>query len=315
MVTTTDIADNSRMRKLLGPAFTERAMMKQEPVIQSYVDLLIRKLEHAVSENDPEHRGTGAVVNIVNWYNFYTFDVIGDLGLGEAFGCLESTTYHPWVSLIFNFLKGKSLLLFLRYLSVCNGSWSPIMASFTDISRPLSGMTLAAATRYYPWLEFLLLKLIPPGIKKMQKDHYQVALDKIHRRMNLEKERDDFMTPVLKNNPNFERMSLEEIESTFSLLIVAGSETTATVLSGITNELVKAPTELRKLVQEIRSTFKSKDEITFAALRDLPFLNAVIHEGLRLCNPVPAGLPRLVPKGGDTVCGHFLPEYVRRPSP
>ncbi|KAL9122769.1 MAG: hypothetical protein Q9187_000686 [Circinaria calcarea] len=277
MVTTPDDADHSRMRKLLAPAFTERAMMKQEPIIQSYVNLLMSKLKGLVNEHDPEKKGTGAVVNIVNWYNFYTFDVIGSLGLGEAFGCLENSTYHPWVSLIFNFLKG---------------------------------MTLAAATRYYPLLELLLLKLIPSSIKKMQKDHYQVALDKIHRRMNLEKERDDFMTPVLKNSPNFEKMSLKEIESTFSILIVAGSETIATVLSGITNELVKAPTELRKLVQEIRSTFKSESDITFTALKNLPFLNAVCHEGLRLCNPVSAGLPRLVPKGGDTVCGHFLPEYT-----
>ena len=171
-------------------------------------------------------------------------------------------------------------------------------------------MTLAAATRYYPLLETLLLELIPPHIRQLQRAHYQLALDRTDRRLNLEKPRDDFMTPVIANNPNYSHMTLEEIESTFSLLIVAGAETTSTVLSGLTNELVQNPRELRKLEREVRSAFTSEAEMTFAALRDLPFLNAVVQEGLRKCNPVPAGLPRLVPEGGATVCGHFLPAHT-----
>ena len=171
-------------------------------------------------------------------------------------------------------------------------------------------MTLAASTRYYPLLEALMLKAIPAKIRKLQAYHYNTALEKTHRRMNLEKEREDFMTGVFKNNPNFEKMSLEEVESTFSILIIAGSETTGTTLCGITNELVQNPEELRKLVKEVRSAFISESEMTFEALRNLPFLNAVIHEGLRLCNPIPAGLPRIVPQGGGTVCGYFLPENV-----
>ena len=171
-------------------------------------------------------------------------------------------------------------------------------------------MTFLAATRFYPFLELVLLKILPSSIKKMQEDHYQVALDKIHRRLNLKEEREDLMTPVLKNNIKFEKMSLEEVESTFSLLIIAGSETTATVLSGITNELVKAPAELQKLVREVRNSFLNESEITLSSLKRLPFLNAVCHEGLRLCNAVPGGMPRLVPKGDDTVCGQFLPSGV-----
>ncbi|MCJ1405111.1 hypothetical protein MMC11_008337 [Xylographa trunciseda] len=271
LVTTTDGVDGARMRKLIAPAFTEQAMMKQEPTVQSYLNLLIRQLEGVIDY--PKNGGT-AVVNIVNWYNFYTFDVIGDLGLGEAFQCLENTNYHPWVAMIFQYLKG---------------------------------MTLLAATRFYPLLHHTLLTLVPPSIRRMQRAHYAVALDKIHRRMNLEKPRADFMTPVLAHNPNYSRMSLEEIESTFALLIVAGSETTATVLSGVTNELLKAPAQLRRLEAEVRGAFARADDITFAAAKALPFLNAVCSEGLRMCNPVPAGLPRVVPDGGESVCGHFLP--------
>lgn len=176
-------------------------------------------------------------------------------------------------------------------------------------------MNYATATRYYPPFENILLLLLPPSIRKLQRDHFKQAIDKIHRRMNLEEQREDFMTPVLQNNPNYDKMSLGEIESTFSMIIIAGSETTATILSGLTNELTQNPVEYEKLVREIRSSFTSDSDMTFAALKALPFLNAVCSESLRLCNPVPTGLPRVVPPGGASVCGHFLPENVTNQPP
>ncbi len=99
------------------------------------------------------------------------------------------------------------------------------------------------------------------------------------------------------------------------MIIIAGSETTATILSGLTNELTQNPVEYEKLVCEIRSSFTSDSDMTFAALKALPFLNAVCSESLRLCNPVPTGLPRVVPPGGASVCGHFLPENVTNQPP
>jgi Cytochrome P450 len=109
MITTINSEDNARMRKLLAPAFTEQAMMKQEPIVQYHVDLLIRQLKGLVDnqQNAVEKDGqSGVTVDIVRWYNFCTFDTVGDLGFGESFHSLESAAYHPWVSLIFNFLKG-----------------------------------------------------------------------------------------------------------------------------------------------------------------------------------------------------------------
>jgi hypothetical protein len=44
------------------------------------------------------------------------------------------------------------------------------------------------------------MALIPPSVRKMQDDHYRIAQKKIQRRMNSEKARDDFMSPVLEMN-------------------------------------------------------------------------------------------------------------------
>ena len=72
-------------------------------------------------------------------------------------------------------------------------------------------------------------------------------------------------------------------------------------------DLIRTPDKLRILTSEIRSSFPPEHAITFSALRGMPYLNAVLQEGLRLCPPIPAGLPRLVPEGGDTVCGQWMP--------
>ena len=40
---------------------------------------------------------------------------------------------------------------------------------------------------------------------------------------------------------------------------------------------------------------------------NLPYLNACIEETLRIHPPVPAGPPRSVPPGGDTVDGQWIP--------
>jgi cytochrome P450 len=56
-----DEADHSRMRKNLSHAFSDKALRQQEPLIQSYVDLLVQRLG--------EHGADGKAVDICAWYS------------------------------------------------------------------------------------------------------------------------------------------------------------------------------------------------------------------------------------------------------
>lgn len=67
-----------------------------------------------------------------------------------------------------------------------------------------------------------------------------------------------------------------------------------------------------KLTQELDEAYPSGslEAEDIAALAKLPYLSAVVNEGLRLSSPFP-GMPRVVPPGGFVVKGQFLPEgYV-----
>ena len=92
--------------------------------------------------------------------------------------------------------------------------------------------------------------------------------------------------------------------------MIAGTETTATALSGTTYHLLKNPGTLQKLAEEIREAFSDFDDVTLEDLARLKYLQAVLTEGLRMYPPVPIALPRRTPKEGTIVCGEFIPGDV-----
>jgi cytochrome P450 len=91
------------------------------------------------------------------------------------------------------------------------------------------------------------------------------------------------MSYFLRHNENKDGLSVPEIVGNSSILIIAGSETTATLLSGTTFQLLKNPAVYRKLVTEIRSSFTSAQEITVERVGQLQYLLAVFNEGFRMC--------------------------------
>ncbi|EAQ83585.1 hypothetical protein CHGG_09989 [Chaetomium globosum CBS 148.51] len=103
-------------------------------------------------------------------------------------------------------------------------------------------------------------------------------------------------------------LTLEKLQANSAILIIGGSETTATLLSGVTYFLLTNHHAMETLTAEIRETFKSEDEIDFASVSTLPYLLACLDEALRMYPPVPTGLPRVVPKGGANIAGNYVPE-------
>lgn len=107
--------DHARYRRTLAHGFSAQAMMNQQPIILKYVNLLFDRLE------DSAEHGTVSI-DLVSWFNYTTFDIIGDLSFGESFGCLENSSYHPWVKLIFDSLKNAAWAVNLnRYALLVRG--------------------------------------------------------------------------------------------------------------------------------------------------------------------------------------------------
>ena len=105
-------------------------------------------------------------------------------------------------------------------------------------------------------------------------------------------------------------MTRAEITQTIIVLLFGGTEPTASGMSGLTYNLITHPDVLAKLTAEIEDAFKSEDEITNAKCTQLPYMNAVIQESLRVFPPAPCRFPRRTEAGGVEVDGWFVPGDV-----
>jgi cytochrome P450 len=112
-----------------------------------------------------------------------------------------------------------------------------------------------------------------------------------------------------------QKLTAKKLLPTAILVTIAGSETTATLLAGVTYLLLENPECLAKVTDEVRSAFRSEEEITLLTVQRLSYMLDCLSEAVRMYPPVPAGLPRITPKGGATIDGVFVPEYVRHQCP
>ncbi|KAI9794982.1 MAG: Cytochrome P450 monooxygenase orf9 [Peltula sp. TS41687] len=100
-------------------------------------------------------------------------------------------------------------------------------------------------------------------------------------------------------------ISREEMTAHASTLIIAGGETVYTFLAAVTYYLLATPETYNKLRDEIRGRYNSYDEIDATKAQQLPYLAAVINEGLRIYPPGSQGFPRISP--GAVVDGYYVP--------
>lgn len=107
-----------------------------------------------------------------------------------------------------------------------------------------------------------------------------------------------------------QKLNFEELKSNSSVLIIAGSETTATALSAITYYLCTNRQALEKLTHEVRTAFSSEEEIEMVSAQQLQYMQAVMNEGLRMYPPVPTGIVRRVTDDGGVFLGRYVPSGV-----
>ncbi len=102
-----------------------------------------------------------------------------------------------------------------------------------------------------------------------------------------------------------EKMPFREVRDEAQSYIVAGSDTTANSMTYLTWAVCRHPSIRDALVKELRTL---PEDYTEAQLRDLPYLEKVIDETLRLYSAAPSGLPRVVPSGGCQLAGYWFDE-------
>jgi cytochrome P450 len=106
--------------------------------------------------------------------------------------------------------------------------------------------------------------------------------------------------------------SSESLYEESQALMFGGADTVGNTLMLGTHHLLHQTKVLQKLKSELSKTWPSLggSEPSTKDLENLPYLNAVIKESLRLSSGVTSGLLRMVPSTGATITGTTVPPGV-----
>lgn len=204
---------------------------------------------------------------------------MGDLCFAEPFGCVDQKSATEWSTSVINVF---------------------IAATWTQGIRRIAGIGT--------WLEAVLTKLfVPAKAAEWRHIHLENSRQKTLRRLaDEDRDHKDFMYHILRNESK-KALSKTEVVLNMALFISAGTDTTATALTGWTYFVCTHPHVYERLTREIREALLSEQDIRWEKVKDLRFLEATIYEALRLFPPSPASQQRIVPRGGATIDGYYLP--------
>ncbi|XP_057804236.1 cytochrome P450 71A8-like [Salvia miltiorrhiza] len=108
----------------------------------------------------------------------------------------------------------------------------------------------------------------------------------------LEQAGENFLDILLEIHRN-SSIDRDSVKAIILDVFAAGTDTTATVLEWAMTELLRHPTILEKLQNEVREVMKDKHDITENDIEKMHFLKAVIKETLRFHIPIPLLVPRV----------------------
>ena len=247
-------------RRVWSQSFSDKALRGYESRIIVYNKALINRLgEHG-----------GQPVNAAKWFNYYSYDVMGDLAFSKDFGMLSSGEQHFAVELL-------------------------------DDALSVQGLKLPT------WIFRMLIAI--PGLTEKYWRFIQYCDEQLAAKMAEEKsDKPNLMSVLLaRAGPQPSQQDLLNLQSDSRTIIVAGSDTTAATLSHIFYLLAKHPEHVVKMRQELLPLMNSDGTFEHQKIQRADHLDAVINEALRLYPVPPTAIVRKTPPEGIIVDGTYIP--------
>ncbi|KAM7193008.1 Cytochrome P450 [Rhypophila sp. PSN 637] len=267
-----DPAKRKAVAKKILPAFSSKATRDKEPVVHQYIDLFVDKMKEL--GNRPE----GLLMN--DWTLWLGIDLAADLAYSREF-------YH-----------------------VRDGKTSDFVKTIRSTS--LAG-TLFQLAKKMPLIGILAPLFVPLRVLRTIPAVLRNNVVEVHARIDKrgKTKHPDFMDYIIspKDDPkSMTKKELVHIEQVAFQMFVAGFDPIQIMFYAVLFLLLKYPETRVRLTKELRERFNKYEDITADALIQLPYLNAHIHEALRLHLTGASGFPRVSP--GAVVDGVYVPKGV-----
>ncbi|ORX65821.1 cytochrome P450 [Linderina pennispora] len=271
--TTKDADFNHMRRRQIGPAFTQGSLQSMEPTIMECGVLAIKKKWDKLIG---DYRGS-AKINYSLDFSLTTFDVISALGYGQRFHALEN-----------NKSKIVNWVVWYNWLAILKAA----IPSITEFPLSLISRPLLKSRK-----EFV--------------DFGNAAAE--HRREQIrqgQKVPNDILQALIdgEDPESKAKMTPSQVTAENIGILIGGTDTTSLTMTWTLHYLMLYPECYRKAVEEVRSVFAPDHLIGYSEGRSqLPYVEACIYESMRIRAVSGVILPRVVPPGGATFQGHFIP--------
>ena len=248
---------------MLGKLTSNPALRDYEGRVTDYTHELIEKISTF----------SGNTMNATAWFNYWSFDVMGDFAFGKSFNMLKTGKHHFAI----DWLERSMFLL---------GLCSPI-----------------------PWA--MPVGAITPFVGSCFRRFIRWCNEQVDERRDTKTTVPDITSWLLKAAQDKSDLEATKwLHGDSRLLVVAGSDTVAIVLTYIFYYLARDPTHVQKIREELAPLVGSDGPFNVRMAQNAKHLNGVINEALRLHPPTPSGGFRMSPPQGITVDGVFIPGGV-----
>ena len=310
-----DKHEHARKRKVLSSAYALKNLQDWEHKVADKTARMMKHFDKCCTAPLPEG------VTIPNkqdlnldfrvWTNFFSLDAILDIGLSETHGFLDrghsritarrtdGTQYEcDYRDCLYQSLRKVSLLVWpyawYRFISKL-ADIVPFYGRMGRFARDWDGIPLELASRRWA--------------------RYQAG-EKL----------DDFFQALMEDkNGVAHNLEWGEIVAEVSIMINAGSVTTAIALTNALLDLLKHPNAMAKVCEELDTALGEDDSpssddhasnlpthavVPYDKVKHLPYLKACLDESLRLHPPTPPALGRETPPEGCQIVNDWIPGGV-----
>jgi len=267
---------HAHQRRKYASAYSMSSLVTYEPYVDNCLKLMVQRFSELAEGK--------TFIDMAHWLQCYAFDMIGEITFGDRFGFLDMGSDDTGVFGAIDAANTYSVHIGV-FGSRLHKLIFPLLATSGGIAH-LAAFTAARVSDRQKALKDPKSKTRagPP----------------------------DFLTKfVATHEQDPEKMTTGDLLTICTTNIRAGSDTTGVTLSAIFYYLFKFPAtfyRLRKEIDDAAMAGKASEPISFKEAQELPYLQAVIKEGLRMHPATGLPLMRLVPAGGATISGRHFPE-------
>ena len=264
--------DQSLHRKLRKPVAHVYSMTK----VKDFEPLVDRTNEVFFQQLDKRFARTGEIFNLGLWLQFYSFDVVGEVTFSRRLGFLDS---GEDVENIIPAIKKKMI-------------YSGWVGQMPWIDKVLEKNRIVSYFGYTsPVVKFAARRRAERLASSDFKDY----------------DSKDFLSQFLEIQARSSDIPDWYVTTWTLTNVFAGSDTTAIALKAIVYYLLKNPRVLKLLREELRD-HNISFPINWSVAKNLPYLDAVVKEAMRLHPSVSFPLERVVPDRGVKILGKTVKE-------